>query len=93
MAHTNCSWFVYILACADHSLYTGVTTDLGRRLHEHNYLKSGAKYTRNKRPVTLVYSEGQPSRSTACRREYEIKRFSRKEKLHLIHREIIHEIL
>jgi putative endonuclease len=85
MANTNSSWFVYILSCADHSLYTGVTTDVGRRLHEHNSLKSGAKYTRNKRPVTLVYTEKQPSRSAACRREYQIKLLSRKEKLHLIH--------
>ncbi len=81
------AWFVYIVACADNSLYTGVTTDTKRRLHEHNYLKSGAKYTRNKRPVTLLYSEDHPSRSSACQREYEIKQLSRTEKLQLIQRE------
>ncbi len=85
MHHAHPPWFVYILACADHSLYTGVTTNIERRLHEHNHLKSGAKYTRSKRPVTVVYTEKQPSRSAACKREYQIKCLSKKEKLHLIH--------
>ncbi len=86
MSTTASPWFVYILACADNSLYTGVTTDIERRLHEHNHLISGAKYTRNKRPVTLVYVEEQPCRSTACKREYRIKQLSKAEKLELINR-------
>lgn len=85
MHHAHPPWFVYIVACADNSLYTGVTTSIERRLHEHNHLKSAAKYTKSKRPVTLVYTEKLASRSAACKREYQIKLLSRKEKLHLIH--------
>lgn len=68
------SYFVYILQCADDTLYTGIATDINRRLNEHNTSDKGAKYTRSRRPVTLVYSEGFPDRSSASRREYEIKR-------------------
>lgn len=79
------SWYVYILKCADNSLYTGVTTDLERRVHEHNHdSKKGAKYTRVRRPVCLVYHEAQVSRSTACQREVEIKKLTRPQKLKLI---------
>lgn len=78
------SWFVYILRCSDGSLYTGTTTDPARRLDEHNRKKSGARYTRSRRPVALVYAEKSPSRSTANKREYAIKRLSRKEKEQLI---------
>jgi putative endonuclease len=79
------NYFVYIVECADKSLYTGITTDAVRRLKEHNgEEKGGAKATRMKRPVTLVYTEKHPSRSDASRREYEIKQFSREEKLALI---------
>lgn len=76
-------WFVYILRCSDNSLYTGVCTDCERRLHEHNQTARGAKYTRARRPVTLVYSETATDRSAAQRREAEIKRLSaaRKERL------------
>ena len=77
-------WWVYIVACADESLYTGITTDRERRIAEQNDLKKGAKYTRNRRPVDLVYSEMHPDRSTASKREYEIKKLSRAEKLKLI---------
>ena len=77
-------WWVYIVACSDESLYTGITTDQERRIAEHNDSKKGAKYTRNKRPVNLVYSEMHPNRSTASKREYEIKKLSRAEKLKLI---------
>ncbi len=79
-------WFVYILQCADGSLYTGVTTSLDRRLHEHNHLKCGAKYTRTRRPVVLVYNEEQASRSHACKREYQLKQLTRQKKLDLIAR-------
>ena len=77
-------WLVYIVACSDESLYTGITTDRERRIIEHNDSKKGAKYTRNRRPVDLVYSEMHPDRSTASKREYEIKKLSRAEKLKLI---------
>jgi len=76
---------VYILRCADDTLYTGVTTDIQRRLQQHNgVLKNGAKYTRNRQPVELVYQEGSASRSMACKREYTIKCLSRLQKEHLI---------
>lgn len=78
-------WFVYILRCADDTLYTGVTTDISRRLDQHNGLiKNGAKYTRNRQPVTLVYKEASNSRSEACKRECAIKDLSRAEKERLI---------
>ena len=77
-------WWFYIIACSDGSLYTGITTDRERRIAEHNDSKKGAKYTRNRRPVDLVYSEMHPDRSTASKREYEIKKLSRAEKLKLI---------
>tara|TARA_B110000902_G_C13996308_1_gene470886 strand:- start:239 stop:496 length:258 start_codon:yes stop_codon:yes gene_type:complete len=77
-------WWVYIVACSDGSLYTGITTDQVRRIAEHNDSKKGAKYTRNRRPVDLVYSEMLPNRSAASKREYEIKKLSRYDKLKLI---------
>lgn len=76
-------WHIYILRCADETLYTGVTTDLVRRLKEHNEMAEGAKYTRARRPVSLIYSEELPTRSAACAREAAIKQFSRSEKLAL----------
>lgn len=66
-------WRVYMVACADGSLYTGITTDLVRRLAEHNSVRGGARYTRPRRPVRLVYSERAASRSAAAKREYRIK--------------------
>lgn len=77
-------YFVYIVECADTTLYTGITTDLERRLSEHNQSEKWAKYTRVRRPVTLVYSEKHASRSEACKREYAIKQLSREEKMKLI---------
>tara|TARA_B110000263_G_C15261785_1_gene489175 strand:+ start:803 stop:1060 length:258 start_codon:yes stop_codon:yes gene_type:complete len=77
-------WWVYIVACSDGSFYTGITTDKERRVSEHNDSKKGAKYTRNKRPVDLVYSETLPDRSAASKREYYIKKLSRADKLKLI---------
>lgn len=80
-----CQWQVYILRCADNSLYTGITTDVQRRLDEHNGLvKNGAKYTRNRQPVTLAYQEDAPSRSAACKREAAIKRLNKAQKEQLI---------
>lgn len=82
MNHTN--WFVYIVQCNDNSLYTGITTDIDRRINEHNTSLKGAKYTRNKRPVTIVYFEMAIDRSMASKRESEIKKLSRSNKLKLI---------
>jgi len=77
-------WFVYILRCADGSLYTGVTTDPVRRLKEHNSTTKGARYTRSRRPVRLVHAEPAASRSTACRREYQLKQLSKADKERVI---------
>ncbi len=76
-------WFVYMVRCADESLYTGVATDVARRVEEHNHSPRGARYTRARRPVTLVYSEACESRSQALQREYAIKRLKRAAKLAL----------
>lgn len=78
-------WYTYILRCADSSLYTGVTTDVNRRLQEHNQdNKKGARYTKVRRPVTLVYQEICTDRSSACKREAAIKKLTRQQKLQLI---------
>ena len=77
--------FVYILQCADTSLYVGCTNNLAKRLHEHNHAKRGAHYTKIRRPVTLVYSEQFGTMSKARAREAEIKRWSRENKLSLLH--------
>lgn len=76
------SWFVYMLRCADGSLYTGVSTDIERRLAEHNSGR-GAKYTRGRSPVSLVYQEHCHDRGEALRREAAIRRLSRSDKLAL----------
>lgn len=78
-------WITYILRCADDSFYTGITTDLQRRIEEHNCgNKNGAAYTRSRRPVTLVYCENHRDRSGAARREAEIRRLDRAGKEQLI---------
>ncbi len=77
-------WFVYILICADKTLYTGITTDIERRLVEHNAKKSITKYTRVRQPVVMVYSESVDSRSSAGKREAFIKSLRRSEKQKLI---------
>ena len=73
-------WQIYIIKCRDGSLYTGITTDLEKRLAAHN-AGEGAKYTFNRRPVQLVYNEDAANRSEASKREHEIKRMKRKAKL------------
>lgn len=79
------SWQVYIARCADGTLYTGIARDVGKRIAEHNADKgSGANYTRARRPVVLVYQEPAADRSTASKREYQIKQLSRTEKLALV---------
>jgi putative endonuclease len=77
-------YHLYILKCADKTLYTGITVDLQRRIKEHNDSRLGAKYTRARRPVKLVYSKKFRNRSSASKAENRIKNLSRKEKLELI---------
>lgn len=77
------SWKLYILRCGDGSLYTGITTDVKKRLETHRSGK-GAKYTRGRGPLELVYTEEQPDKSAALRREIEIKRLRREQKEALI---------
>lgn len=76
-------WFVYILKCNDGTLYTGITNDLGKRVSSHNK-GTGAKYTKTRLPVELVYHEESPDRSSASKREYQIKKLSKKDKLNLV---------
>lgn len=77
------SHFVYIVRCSDNSLYTGYTNNIEARINKHNAGK-GAKYTKIRRPVVLVYQEMYETKSAALRREYEIKTFTRQRKLKLI---------
>lgn len=77
-------WYVYVLLCADSTLYCGITTNIDRRVEEHNHPKKAAKYTRVRQPVRLVYREGVETRSLALKREWEIKQLSREQKLSLI---------
>jgi putative endonuclease len=77
-------WQVYILQCADGTYYTGITTDPERRVHEHNNSVLGAKYTRGRRPVKLVYSRKLKSKSLAAQEEWRIKRMSRQGKEGLV---------
>lgn len=85
MAEDTAAWWVYLLQCSDQSLYVGITTDLQRRLQEHNGLTpGGARYTRSRRPVRLVWSEPSDSRSAAAQREAAIRKLSRMQKERLI---------
>ncbi len=81
----NGSWFVYILHCADGTLYTGITTDIERRIREHEGRGgSGAKYLKGRSPLTLAFHHAVPDRSVASKLEYRIKSLSRVEKQLLI---------
>jgi putative endonuclease len=77
-------YYLYILKCADKTLYTGITTDLKRRVFEHNNSKTGAKYTKARRPVKLAYSKKFKNRSLASKEEARIKNMGRSEKLLLL---------
>ena len=77
-------WILYIVRCADDSLYTGITNDLSRRIEEHNSKRKSAKYTRSRQPVRLVYQETCDSRSAALKREIAIKKLTRRLKEVLI---------
>lgn len=76
-------WIVYIVKCSDGTLYTGITTDVARRIKEHN-AKLGAQYTKSRGPVKLVYKEKCATRSDALKREFQIKSWTRSEKLAFI---------
>jgi putative endonuclease len=78
------TWCIYILKCSDNTLYTGVTNDLENRLFQHNHGTAGAKYTRARRPVNLVYTELCEDKISAMKREYAVKKLPRSKKLLLI---------
>jgi putative endonuclease len=83
------TWTVYIVRCADDTLYTGIARDAARRLAEHNSNDLlASRYTRGRRPVVLVYQDVVATRSAALKREYRIKQMSRKEKEELITRAV-----
>ncbi len=82
-------YYVYILKCKDHTFYTGITTNLERRVLEHNNSNKGAKYTKNRRPVSIVYFKTCGSRSEALREERKIKELNRNQKINLIKNNII----
>jgi putative endonuclease len=77
-------YYVYILQCSDRTLYIGTTNNLEKRLIAHNTSKYGARYTKTRRPVALVYSENCKTRSNALKREHALKKLTRKEKLNVI---------
>jgi putative endonuclease len=77
-------WFLYVLRCSDGTYYTGITTDVSRRLNEHNTGSRGAKYTKARRPVVMVYHKAYGSRSEALKVEYAFKRLTRKQKEEVI---------
>lgn len=78
------TWYVYIVLCRDRTLYTGITTDMTRRLREHNSTRNGAGYTKGRRPVRLVYLERFGDRSSALRREIAIKKMPACKKRQLV---------
>jgi len=78
------NWYVYMVRCSDNTLYTGITTDLDKRIAAHNSGRNGARYTRSRRPVRLVYTEKAESRSAAARLEYSIRKLARSRKVALI---------
>lgn len=82
------TWFTYILRCNDQTLYTGITTDISRRLSEHNTGTKAAKYTRSRKPLTLVYVETHDTQGEALTREAHIKKLKRTEKEMLIENSI-----
>ncbi len=77
-------WYVYMVLCSDNSIYTGITTDIERRIEQHNSKIGGARYTRSRKPVKLVYVEQTDNRSSAAKQEYRLKQLSAKQKRSLI---------
>jgi putative endonuclease len=84
MPATNATWSLYIIEASDASFYTGITTDVDRRFAEHLQCRKGAKYFNGRKPISVVYREDGHSRSSASRREAEIKKLSRSEKKSLV---------
>jgi len=84
MTADKTTWYVYMVFCADDTLYTGITTDLERRIQEHNGSARGARYTRGRQPVRLAYYEKHPTRSAAGKREAYLKGLGPKAKRGLI---------
>ncbi|MDW7774146.1 MAG: GIY-YIG nuclease family protein [Desulfobulbaceae bacterium] len=81
----NCDiWYVYMVCCSDGTLYTGITNDLAKRIEAHNSGKDGARYTKSRRPVELVYSEKVASKSAAAKLELRMKKLTRAKKQKLI---------
>lgn len=90
MAEANTSWMLYMIRCGDGSLYTGITTDVVRRLREHEDVDGrgrGAKFLRGKLPLQLVYKMQLPNRSNALKMEYALKKLSKSEKESLLRNE------
>jgi len=79
-------WYVYMVRCSDGTLYTGIAKDLKKRLEAHNSGRDGARYTRSRRPVTLVYAQQVESQSAAASLEYRIKKMPRSKKKALVER-------
>lgn len=77
-------WYIYIVECADNTLYTGITTDVIRREEEHNSSDKWAKFTKMRRPVKIVFSQKCEDRSDASKKEYAIKKLTRKQKIEII---------
>jgi putative endonuclease len=88
----NVNWFVYIIEASDNSYYTGITTDVKRRFSEHCSGTLGAKYFNGRSPVRIVYQEPGHSRSSASKREYDIKKLNRRQKELLIQADILPEV-
>ena len=84
MGKENDIWQVYMVRCKDGTLYTGITNDLAKRIKAHNSAKDGARYTRSRRPVKLVYSEEAGSKSAAAKLEYKIKKMTRAKKKEMV---------
>lgn len=84
------SYFVYILQCSDGTYYIGYTINLKKRIHSHNYLKNGAKYTRSRRPVIMKYFEEFSSLSDALKREIALKKLNKQQKKQLFISESLH---
>lgn len=77
-------WYLYVVECSDGSLYTGITTNIERRINEHNYGDRGAKYTRSRRPVRLLKTKEYPSHSRAASMERKFKKLNRNKKLEIL---------
>lgn len=78
-------WYMYVLECSDGTYYTGITTDVKRRLYEHNNTGKAAKYVKSRRPVAVIYSTDFENRSAAAKAEYRFKRLTRKQKTEVIY--------